>query len=100
LWSYVVTHEPDYFGKNGFTSPQSVHRRENTINLKKLEELARVSQQEKPQINLAALGYTKLLGTGKLTKALTVQVSSYSKSAAEKIQKAGGEIVGFPVNGE
>ncbi|MGA3110852.1 MAG: uL15 family ribosomal protein [Candidatus Bathyarchaeia archaeon] len=100
LWSYVVTHEPDYFGKNGFTSPQSVHRRENTINLKKLEELARVSQQEKPQINLAALGYTKLLGTGKLTKALTVQVSSYSKSAAEKIQKAGGEIVGFLVNGE
>ncbi len=100
LWSYVVTHEPDYFGKNGFTSPQSVHRRENTINLKKLEELAQVSQQEKPQINLAALGYTKLLGTGKVTKALTVQVPSYSKSAAEKIQKAGGEIVGSPVNGE
>ena len=100
LWSYVVTKEPDYFGKNGFTSPQSLHRHENTINLKKVEEIAQTSQQEKPQIDLTALGYTKLLGTGKVTKPLTVQVSSYSKSAAEKIKKAGGEIVGSPVNGE
>ena len=96
----VVTQEPDYFGKNGFTSPQSLHRHENTINLKKLEEIAQTSQKEKPQIDLTALGYTKLLGTGKVTKPLTVQVSSYSKSAAEKIKKAGGEIVGSPVNGE
>ena len=46
----------------------------NTINLKKLEEIAQTSQQEKPQINLTALGYTKLLGTGKVTKPLTIQV--------------------------
>jgi large subunit ribosomal protein L15 len=100
LWSYVVTHEPDYFGKHGFTSPQSLHRHENTINLKKLEEIAQTSQQEKPQINLTALGYTKLLGTGKITKPLTIQVPSYSKSAAEKIKKAGGEIVNSQANGE
>jgi large subunit ribosomal protein L15 len=100
LWSYVVTHEPDYFGKSGFTSPQSLHRHDNTINLKKLEELTQANQQEKLQIDLAALGYTKLLGSGKITKALTVQVPSYSKSAAEKIKKAGGEIISSPVNGE
>ena len=100
LWSYVTTYEPDYFGKNGFTSPQSLHRHENTINLIKLEEIMKTSQEEKPQINLTAMGYTKLLGSGKVTKPLTVQVSSYSKSAAEKIKKAGGEIVGSPVNGE
>ena len=100
LWSLVVTQEPDYFGKNGFTSPQSLHRHENTINLRKLEEIVQTNQGEKPQINLTALGYTKLLGTGKVTKPLTVQVSSYSKSAAEKIRKAGGEILGSPVNGE
>jgi len=100
LWSLVVTEEPGYFGKDGFTSPQSLHRHENTINLKKLEEMVQTSQQENPQIDLTALGYTKLLGTGKVTKPLTVQVSSYSKSAAEKIKKAGGEIVGSPVNGE
>lgn len=100
LWSYVVTHEPDYFSKSGFTSPQSLRRHENTINLKKLEELAQVSQQEKPQVDLAALGYTKLLGSGKVSKALMVKVPSYSKSAAEKIKQAGGEIVGSQVNGE
>jgi large subunit ribosomal protein L15 len=100
LWSYVTTYEPDYFGKNGFTSPQSLHRHENAINLKKLEEIMKTSQEEKPQINLTAMGFTKLLGSGKVTKPLTVQVSSYSKSAAEKIKKAGGEILGSPVNGE
>jgi len=100
LWSYVVTHEPDYFGKTGFTSPQSLHRRDNPINLKKLEVLALASHQEKPQIDLEALGYTKLLGSGKITKPLTVQVASCSKSAAEKIKKAGGKIVGPQANGE
>jgi len=100
LWSLVVTEEPGYFGKNGFTSPQSLHSHENPINLKKLEEIIKISQQEKPEVNLTAMGYTKLLGNGKITKPLTIQVASYSKSAAEKIKKAGGEIVGSPVNGE
>ena len=95
LWSYVTTYEPDYFGKHGFTSPQSLHRKENTINLNKLEEIAQT-----PQINLTELGYTKLLGTGKITKPLTIQIPSYSKSAAEKIKKAGGQIISSQTNGE
>jgi large subunit ribosomal protein L15 len=95
LWSLVVTSEPNYFGKHGFTSPQSLHRKENTINLNKLEEIAQT-----PKINLTELGYTKLLGTGKITKPLTITVPSYSKSAAEKIKKAGGEITSSQTNGE
>jgi len=100
LWSWVVTHEPDYFGKSGFTSPKSLHTKVNPINLKKLEEIVEARTEEKPQINLTEMGYTKLLGAGKISKAITVQVPSYSKSAAEKIKEAGGEIVGSPVNGE
>ena len=100
LWSWVVTHEPNYFGKNGFTSRQSIHSHEKPINLIKVEEIARTSQGEKPQINLTALGYTKLLGTGKVTKPLTIHVASFSKSAAEKIKEAGGEIISSRVNGE
>jgi large subunit ribosomal protein L15 len=96
----VVTKEPDYFGKNGFTSPKSLHTKVNPINLKKLEEMIQARTEEKPQINLTEMGYTKLLGTGKVTKPLTIQVPSYSKSAAEKIKKAGGEIVGSQDNGE
>jgi large subunit ribosomal protein L15 len=95
LWSLVVTSEPNYFGKHGFTSPQSLHRKENTINLNKLDEIAQT-----PQINLTALGYTKLLGTGKITKPLTITIPTYSKSAQEKIKKAGGEIITSQTNGE
>jgi large subunit ribosomal protein L15 len=39
------------------------------------------------------LGYTKLLGTGKVTKPLKVKVAACSSSAAEKIKEAGGEII-------
>jgi large subunit ribosomal protein L15 len=68
LWSLVVTSEPNYFGKHGFTSPQSLHTKVNAINLVKLDQLAKGSE-----INLTELGYTKLLGTGKITKPLTIQ---------------------------
>lgn len=100
LWSWVVTHEPEYFGKNGFTSPKSIHTKVNPINLIKLEEITQASREGKQQINLTELGYTKLLGTGKITKALTIHVASYSKSAAEKITEAGGEIISSQANGE
>lgn len=100
LWSWVVTHEPDYFGKNGFTSPKAIHNKVNPINLNKLDVLAQVNQGGKAQINLTELGYTKLLGTGKITKALTITVDSYSKSAAAKIKEAGGEIISSQATGE
>jgi large subunit ribosomal protein L15 len=35
----------------------------------------------------------KVLGEGKLTKAVTVTAHAFSKSAAEKIQKAGGKVL-------
>jgi len=95
LWSKVVTSEPDYFGKHGFTSPQSLHRKEKTINLFRLDQLAQGAE-----INLTVLGYTKLLGSGKITKPLTIQVQTYSKSAAQKVQDAGGKIVSSQTHGE
>lgn len=95
LWSLIVTSEPHYFGKHGFTSPQSLHTKENTINLIKLDQLAQGSE-----INLTKLGYTKLLGTGKITKPLTIHVASHSKSAAEKVTEAGGKIIAPQSNGE
>ena len=96
LWSYVTTYEPDYFGKHGFTSPKSLKHKENIINIKKLDELStRISTEKKGKlrIDLTSLGYTKLLGTGKTSKALIVNVASCSKSADEKIKSAGGEVI-------
>lgn len=87
--------DPGYFGKNGFTSPQSLHRTVKVINLSKLDQMA-----QGKSINLTELGYTKLLGTGKLTKALTIEVAAYSASAEEKVKAAGGEIKSSQANGE
>ena len=91
LWSYVVTHEPDYFGKKGFTSRQSLMRKENTINIAQLSELP--LEAGVAQVDLTSMDYTKLLGTGKITKSLTITVAACSKIAAEKIEKAGGKIL-------
>lgn len=88
LWSKVVTSEPNYFGKSGFTSPQSINRKESTINLQTLGEIAQSNT-----VDLTSMGYTKLLGTGRITKALTVTVPTASKSAQTKIQQAGGKVI-------
>jgi len=96
LWSYVTTYEPEYFGKHGFTSPKSLKHKENTINIKKLDEIfTKISTEKegKLHIDLASLGYTKLLGTGQTSKTLIINVPSCSKSADEKIKKAGGQVI-------
>jgi large subunit ribosomal protein L15 len=96
LWSYVTTYEPDYFGKRGFTSPKSLRQKTKTININKLDELSiqlATEKEGKRYIDLASLGYTKLLGTGQTAKSLIVNVQSASKTATEKIEKAGGQIL-------
>ena len=96
LWSYVTTYEPDYFGKHGFTSPKSLKHKENVLNVAKLDEISTkfsVEKENKLFIDLTSLGYSKLLGTGKISKALIVNVPSCSKSAAEKIKEAGGQVL-------
>ena len=97
LCSYVTAHEPNYFGKHGFSSPQSIRLKENLINISTLDEISEKISVEKEKgklyVDLTNLGFTKLLGTGKLTKKLTVNVPSCSKSAADKIKRAGGEVL-------
>jgi large subunit ribosomal protein L15 len=97
LWSYIIKYEPDYYGKDGFTSSKSLRRKSNVINVGTLEGMAEKLAVEKEEgrsfIDLESLGYTKLLGTGKISKALLVKVPTFSKSAAEKIKGAGGQIL-------
>jgi large subunit ribosomal protein L15 len=95
-WSYVIKYEPEYFGKKGFTSPRSLKREVKVINVGELEEIAEKYgkiEEGKILVDLESLGYTKLLGSGKLTKPLIVKVPSCSKSAAEKIEEAGGKVL-------
>ena len=96
-WSYVIRYLPNYFGKRGFTSPKSLRQKVRIINVGKLEEIAanipEAKEKENVFVDLASLGYTKLLGTGEIRKPLTVKVAFCSKSASEKVKAAGGEIL-------
>jgi large subunit ribosomal protein L15 len=97
LWSYVIKYEPEYYSKTGFTSPKSLRHEAKTINVGSLEgigaNLPAEKQEDKTVVDLAALGYTKLLGTGKITRPLVIRVASCSKSAAEKVKNAGGQVL-------
>ncbi|MEM2911983.1 MAG: uL15 family ribosomal protein [Candidatus Bathyarchaeia archaeon] len=96
-WSYVLRYEPEYFGKKGFTSPKGLRQEVKIINVGELEEVAEKfkgkDKEGKVFIDLESLGYTKLLGAGKVSKSLIVKVPSCSKSAAEKIKEAGGKVL-------
>ncbi|MFA6461599.1 MAG: uL15m family ribosomal protein [Candidatus Woesearchaeota archaeon] len=51
-------------------------------------------------IDLTALGYHKLLGTGKTDLKMKITVGKCSASASEKVKAAGGEVVGASVEEE
>jgi large subunit ribosomal protein L15 len=81
--------------KRGFTN---IFRTEYTVlNLDRLAEL----EESELTIEVFAAkgllkkheGLLKVLGNGELTKAITVHAHKFSKSAQEKIEKAGGKAI-------
>ena len=75
-----------YFGKHGFTSQSKAIK---AINVK---ELVALTASGKEEINLQERGYGKLIGSGKITKKVTVSVNSASAAAIAKIEEAGGKV--------
>jgi large subunit ribosomal protein L15 len=73
-----------------------------TVNVKDLQTSFEAGEEVTPQSlrqrSLAKGRYDllKVLGEGELTKALTVSAHRFSKTAAEKIEKAGGKVVILP----
>ena len=90
----------NYFGKHGFTSHKPKIKI-NAINISYLEERFPILLEKgliKQEgniytINLSKLKFNKLLGKGNPTKKYKITTKFISKSAKEKIEKAGGEIV-------
>ncbi len=81
--------------KRGFTN---IFRTEYTVlNLSRLEDLNESELTLEAFIAKGLLAkrgeLLKILGNGELTKALTVHAHKFSKSAQEKIEKAGGKAV-------
>ena len=87
--------------KRGFTN---IFRTEYSIvNLDRIADLgvAEIGLDDYRKLGLAAKrrALIKVLGSGDLKKAITVHAHKFSKSAAEKIEKAGGKAIveGAPV---
>jgi large subunit ribosomal protein L15 len=80
--------------KRGFTN---IFRTE--YNVLNLDSLANLQETELTLEKLAALGLTKkkgllkILGNGEIKTAITVHAHKFSKSAQEKIERAGGKVV-------
>lgn len=85
-WSYVVKYEPEHFGKRGFKTGKGKIK---AINLQDLDIIAK--KENKKEIDVTALGYQKVLGSGKLTQALTVKAKYFSKQAIKKLEQSGGK---------
>ncbi len=81
--------------KRGFTN---IFRTEYTvINLDRIAELgvAEIAIDDYKKLGLASSkkALIKILGSGELTTAVTISAHKFSKSAVEKIEKAGGKAV-------
>ena len=81
--------------KRGFTN---IFRTEYTVvNLDRIAELgvAEIGLDDYRKLGLASSkkALIKILGSGELTTAVTIHAHKFSKSAAEKIEKAGGKAV-------
>jgi large subunit ribosomal protein L15 len=91
-----------YFGKHGFKK-KNVKTVFKTITIRIIEQkLDRWASknliEEKAgaySIDLAKIGYNKLLSNGKVTKKLNIQVAHASPKAVEKVKAAGGDISGM-----
>ncbi len=92
--------DPHYFGKYGFIS-KTPKVKINPINIDDIEQhlnnfiSSNLVKKESDYytIELEKLGYNKLLGDGKVSIKLRIKTPFASKTAIEKIKKAGGEVI-------
>lgn len=85
-----IKYMPKHWGMHGFNRDPSLRTAYVTCNVSDLEGLA----AGKDSVDLTEMGIDKLLGSGRITTALTVIVEEWSAKAAEKIAAAGGSIEG------
>lgn len=89
--TWVLTFEPNYYGKRGFKVPVKAKKEVNTITLRNIDVLAK--KLNKTEINLSELGFDKVLSTGVLTQPLTITAKKIVGKAKEKIESSGGKAI-------
>ena len=100
-WTWTIKYDKKHFGKYGFHRPPRAIPKTKILNLSQLDSMIdtlltqKIAKQDgdKVTVNLSDLGITKVLGSGKLTRAVTITAPSLSKNAMEKIKAAGGTAI-------
>ena len=77
------------FGKKGFVSLSKTEVK--TIDVQDLDQLARTRNVK--EVNVTAMGFGKVLGSGRITVPLNVKAEKFSEGAKKKIEDAGGKAI-------
>ena len=97
-WSSVIRYGWE-IGKTGFTPLNPHHGKAINISdldlqLDRLTEKGAIKMAEgKIEIDLGKMGYSKLLGNGKVAHPFKILVAECSEKAREKIGQAGGQVI-------
>lgn len=100
-WTWMVKYNPKHFGKYGFKRPQGSSFEYSPVNIDYLDEKSEefitqgfaTKENDKIVIDVTDMGYNKVLGNGRINKALIIKSPQFSQSALKKIEKAGGEAI-------
>lgn len=102
FWIRTVIEEPSHFGHDSF---HLVNRNpvRKWLNVRDLDGLlaqhGNVRERDtKATLDLASLGYHKLLGGGKVNGAVRVRITKISDKAKQKIEEVGGEVLLYEHN--
>jgi large subunit ribosomal protein L15 len=97
-YDWARKHLPDHLGRRGFKMPQAVMREEKIMNVQDLDQkidfYCEKGLAEKKGdtifVELGKIGISKVLGKGTVRRKLNVSAPSFSESAIQKIESAGG----------
>ena len=83
-----IKYMPGHWGMHGFNRDPSLRTVHNTVNVSQIEKLVGDSDS----VDLGEHGFDKLLGSGRINKAVNITVEFASASAVEKVESAGGSV--------
>lgn len=95
LYNSMLKYDPDHFGHDS-TRPPHPNIIKKWINVRDLDGLFAkfgTTQDNKKFLDLAKLGYDKLLGGGQVKNSYALKIKQFTTSAQEKVKQAGGEVI-------
>lgn len=88
---FIVNYGNKYFGKQGFTSRGSERNKKRVVNIREIiENLDNYKKKFSDKSGALNFEEYKILGEGEIKEKINIIVKEISKSAKEKIEKAGG----------